>query len=403
MKVLIIGGSSASHALAWLLRKQNPKMEILAIPGNVGMRHLAKCYSGIRIDTPEGINTLVGFTKEKRIDLVIVASFSPLLLGIAEVFKSNHISIFAPLKNTAELELNKKLTKYIIRANDIPALPFWIFNLTDEELLGHLAMAEFPLILKRSVFRPKKQNIKICFTYEEAKSFISICQNSGDQEIILENCSSCPDVISLSFFIDENNLLPLPPVLKHELISNGECSAVTRISSPVLDFRPHMYEQFIKTILIPIIEGQQRKKVFCKGILNFDCIVKNGKPLLLEFNNHFTEVTTPIQLMRIKECSLLEIILKTLDGNLDETNCDADKAAAGIALPPPCDAHYISGLDKINSSHPDTIVFHDKTEEINNRIICTGGKIIVAACAETVLAATLNCYEAIDKGGISFH
>lgn len=399
MKVLIIGDSSASHALAWILREQNPKMEIFAIPGNAGMRQLAKCYSGIRIDTPEGINTLAGFAKE--IDLVIVASFSPLLLGIAEVFKFNHISIFAPLKNTAQLELNKKLIKHIIRANDIPALPFWIFNLTDEELLGHLAMAEFPLILKRSVFRPEEQNIKICFTYEEAEKFVSICQNLGDQDIILENYYPSLDIITLSFFIDGNNFFPLPPVLKYELISRDECSAVTRVSSPVLDFSPHLYGQCIKKILNPIIEGQKRKGVFCKGIFNFDCTVKNGEPLLLEFNNHFTEIATPIQLMRIKECSLLEIMVKTLDGKIDETNCHADKAAAGIALASPFDAHHISGLDKIN--HPDTIVFHDKTEEINKRIICPGGKIIVAAGAETVLDATLKCYEAIDKGGIFFY
>ena len=43
MKVLLVGGGGREHALAWRLRHDNPKTEIIAAPGNAGIAELATC------------------------------------------------------------------------------------------------------------------------------------------------------------------------------------------------------------------------------------------------------------------------------------------------------------------------------------------------------------------------
>ena len=84
MKLLLVGGGGREHALAWRLRHENPKLEIIAAPGNPGIAELAKC-----VETEStSIDALVELARHEGVDWTLVGPEAPLALGIVDAFRA---------------------------------------------------------------------------------------------------------------------------------------------------------------------------------------------------------------------------------------------------------------------------------------------------------------------------
>src|SRR3954465_6001727 len=107
MRVLIIGGGGRERALAWRFKRDDPAVEILAVPGNPGIAELGEC---IRISATD-VTALARVASERGVDLTVVGPEAPLAAGIVDHFRAQGLSIFGPTRAAAEIETSKAFAK----------------------------------------------------------------------------------------------------------------------------------------------------------------------------------------------------------------------------------------------------------------------------------------------------
>ena len=104
MNILVVGGGGREHALAWKLNQSERVDRIFVAPGNAGT---AIGYTNVAID-PLDFERLIAFSKEEKIELVVVGPEEPLSHGIVDAFQEAGISIFGPNKADSLFERDRK-------------------------------------------------------------------------------------------------------------------------------------------------------------------------------------------------------------------------------------------------------------------------------------------------------
>ena len=87
MKVLVVGSGGREHALVWKIAQSTLVSKIYCAPGNGGISSIAECVPINAMD----IEGVVKFSKENRIDLVMVAAENPLAAGMVDKLGENGI------------------------------------------------------------------------------------------------------------------------------------------------------------------------------------------------------------------------------------------------------------------------------------------------------------------------
>ena len=90
MKVLVVGSGGREHTLVWKIAQNKQVKELYCAPGNGGISALAKCVPIKAMD----IEGIVNFSKEKQIDLVVVAPDDPLAAGMVDALEKEGIRAF---------------------------------------------------------------------------------------------------------------------------------------------------------------------------------------------------------------------------------------------------------------------------------------------------------------------
>src|SRR6185436_15083902 len=107
MTVLLVGGGGREHALAWRLAQDDPRLSIIAAPGNPGIAELAECVPVAANDTAG----LMKLARERRVEFTIVGPEAPLAGGIVDHFRAEKLPIFGPKRAAAEIETSKAFAK----------------------------------------------------------------------------------------------------------------------------------------------------------------------------------------------------------------------------------------------------------------------------------------------------
>jgi len=143
MKVLVVGSGGREHALCWKLRQSPLIDELYCAPGNPGIAQVAD-----RVPIPsDEIHQLADFASELKIDLTVVGSVLPLVLGIADDFHSRGLAIFGPRQQAAELEGSRVFAKEFMKRHGIPTAEFEIAHDIDETRRAAKRFG-FPVVIK---------------------------------------------------------------------------------------------------------------------------------------------------------------------------------------------------------------------------------------------------------------
>src|SRR5678816_150387 len=116
MKVLLVGGGGREHALAWRLRLEDPRTEILAAPGNPGIAELATCLPVASTD----IDALATVARQHKTDWTLVGPEAPLAAGIVDRFRAEGMPIFGPTRAAAMIETSKAFSKTLMLDAGVP-------------------------------------------------------------------------------------------------------------------------------------------------------------------------------------------------------------------------------------------------------------------------------------------
>lgn len=408
MKILIIGSGGREHALGWKI-KQSPLVDkIYFAPGNPGTKEIGE---NVSIEVTD-IKKLLNFAKSKKIDLTVVGPETPLVLGIADVFKKEKMKIFGPTKRASQIEGSKTFSKQLMKKYKIPTAKYDIFdNFSDAK--DHLQKTKYPLVIKADGLCMGK-GVSVCKNKKEAEKFLEelmIDKTFGDsaKKIIIEECLFGQE-ISFMVITDGKDFVSFSPSQDHKrLIDNnqgpntGGMGAYTPV--PFVDSK--LIKQIEKEIVAPTLKAMEKEGCLYQGVLYPGLILTKNGPKVLEYNCRFGDPETQSLMMNL-ESDLVEIFLAQQKKQLKNKKIIFKKGfsinvvIASSGYPDKYKkGDQIIGLNKINND--DVQIFHAGTKLEDKKVVTSGGRVLSVVTREETLEGVINkVYKFIGKNGVHF-
>ncbi|MDP4093639.1 MAG: phosphoribosylamine--glycine ligase [Bacillota bacterium] len=408
MKILVVGGGGREHALVWKISQSPLVDKIYCAPGNGGISDLAECIPVKAMD----IEGVVKFSKEKGIDMVMVAPDDPLAAGMVDALENEGIRAFGPRKNAAVIEGSKAFSKELMKKYNIPTAKYATFTNSTEAIEYLSNQNSYPIVVKADGLALGK-GVVIAGSFEEARDAVNSMMNDkvfgeAGNCVVIEEFMKGPEVSVLAF-TDGKTVVPMVSAQDHKRALDNDQGLNTGgmgAFSPSKIYTPELASICMKTIFKPTIDAMNAENRKFKGVLYFGLMLTDEGPKVLEYNARFGDPETQAVLPRLKT-DLIEIFNAVIDEKLSEIKIEwMDKAAVCIILasggyPQKYQTGYeISGLNEA-AKLPDITVFHAGTKKENGKYYTAGGRVLgVTATGATADIAISKAYEAVKS--ISF-
>jgi phosphoribosylamine--glycine ligase len=404
MKVLVVGGGGREHALVWKLRQSPLVKELFCAPGNAGISRLAQCVP-ISSGDVEG---MLGFARDRRVDLTVVGPEEPLVKGIADRFEAEGLAIFGARARAAELEGSKAFAKELMKRHGIPTGEFRVFSNPDEAK-QYVRGTGGPIVVKADGLAAGK-GVFPCTTTEEALAAV-------DRIMVTRDFGSAGDCLVVEEFLageeasflaitDGETVVPFPSSQDHKAVGDGDRGPNTGgmgAYSPAPVVTPQLHDQVMERIMIPTVRAMAREGRPFRGILYAGLMISEGVAQVLEYNVRLGDPEAQPLLMRLKG-DLVPVLWAAIRGRLQEAPLAWDPRAAVCVVMasegypgPYVKGRPISGLDAAGAME-EVMVFHAGTRESEGRIVTDGGRVLgVTARGEDVATAISRAYGAVDR------
>ena len=391
--ILLLGSGGREHSIAWTLSKEKQVNNLYCAPGNAGTLTIA---TNVALDIMDN-DLIFNFVKENEIDLIIVGPEQPLENGIVDYFEDKGVKIFGPSKYASQLETSKLFARYIMEEYNIPQPAFFECS-NEEEILSLRNKLGFPMVLKADGLAAGK-GVIICNNDLELNVAIDDMINNkkfgyASSKISVEECLK-GDELSVFSICDGENFKIINSAQDHKRIYDNDMGPNTGgmgAYAPTPLFDEELRNKVEKTILEPILKAMKDKGNPFKGFLYIGLMIENNEPYVIEFNVRLGDPEAQVLIPLIKS-SFLEIILSSINGNLDSLEIDLDDSYA-VTVVLVSDGYpdsyqkgmKITGLDEMNNE----IIFHAGTKFENNNLITSGGRVM------NVIGINKNLQFAID-------
>jgi phosphoribosylamine---glycine ligase len=387
MNILLIGGGGREHALAWKLKQSTLCEKLFIAPGNTGT---AQEGTNVALAATD-FDGLASFCLPNKIDMLIVGPEEPLVKGIYDFFKSNHLTahihIIGPSKEASRLEGSKAYAKAFMHRHRIPTAAYQEFDTANfEEGINYIKNHSLPIVLKADGLAAGK-GVVICSNHIEALAeFELMIQQAkfgeAGKRVVIEQFL---DGIELSMFVltDGKNYVLLPEAKDYKKIGNGNTGPNTGgmgAVSPV-PFVDDVYIQKVKKAIIePTIAGLISEKLEYTGVVFIGLINVNGEPFVIEYNCRFGDPETEAIIPRI-ENDLVEILLATAQQRLNEITIEINPltAVTVVAVSGGYPNYHETGkeIHGLNDAKiKGTIIFHSGTRLEKNKVLTNGGRVL---------------------------
>ena len=399
--VLLLGSGGREHSIAWTLSKDRKVNKLYCAPGNAGTFSIA---TNIPLDIMDN-ELIYDFVKKNKINLIIVGPEQPLENGIVDYFEDRDIKIFGPSKYASQLETSKLFARYIMEEYNIPQPAFFECS-NEEEILSLKNKLGFPMVLKADGLAAGK-GVIICNNDSELnlaidEMIINKKFGSASSKISVEECLK-GDELSVFAICDGENYKIINSAQDHKRIFDNDMGPNTGgmgAYAPTPLFDEELRKKVEKTIIKPTLRAMSDKGHPFKGFLYIGLMMEDNEPYVIEFNVRLGDPEAQVLIPLIKS-SFLEIILSSINGNLDslEIHLDDSYAVTVVLASNGYPNSYkkgmkITGLDKIK----DEIVFHAGTKFENNNLIASGGRVLnVIGLNKNLKSAIDNAYSLTEK------
>jgi len=295
MKLLLVGGGGREHALAWRLRHEDPKLEIVAAPGNPGIATLAKC-----VETEStNVDALVELARQESVDWTLVGPEAPLGLGIVDAFRAARLPIFGPTRAAAMLETSKAYSKTLMIAAGIPTARAMVCR---DMSAAQKAVDELgaPVVIKASGLAAGK-GVIICQTVAEAKDAISamLQRNAfGDAgtTILVEEFMEGEE-LSVFVLTDGERVVTLPAAQDHKRLLEGDrgpntggMGAYCPVS--IAETSTGLIDTVVDRVIRPTLGAMRARGTPFTGLLYAGLMLTEEGPKVVEFNCRFGDPET---------------------------------------------------------------------------------------------------------------
>jgi phosphoribosylamine--glycine ligase len=406
MKVLVVGGGGREHALVWRLLRDPAVTEVLAAPGNAGIRAEARCVSVAAND----VAGIVALVQAEGVDLTVVGPEPPLVAGLADELGSRGFPVFGPTREGARIEGSKAWTKALCERHGIPAGRSLAVD-GMEDALEALASFDPPYVVKADGLAAGK-GVAIAEDHRAAVAALEAClveRAFGDAgaTVLLEEHLSGPEV-SVFGVTDGRRLVPLVMAQDFKRIGDRDTGPNTGgmgAYSPVPIVDAATAESIWGDVLQRTVEALADEGVDYRGVLYAGMILTGEGPRLLEYNCRFGDPEAQVIMPRISS-GLAGLLFAAAQGDLGDAAvglstdaCVTVVVASGGYPGAYEDGFEISGLEA--ASDVDRVhVFHSGTRERGGRVVTSGGRVLaLSGLGASVAEARSRAYEACSHIG----
>lgn len=400
MKVLVVGSGGREHAIIKKIKENKNVETIYAYPGNGGMKDDATLVAGSATD----IEGVVSFSKENKVDYVIVTPDDPLVLGMVDALEKEGIPCFGPRKNAAIIEGSKVFSKDLMKKYGIPTAAYEVFDDVNKAL-AYVETCPIPTVVKADGLALGK-GVVIATTREEAKQAVISCMSdhqfgaSGDH-IVIEEFLEGPEVSVLSF-TDGETLKPMISSMDHKRALDNDEGLNTGGMGTIAP-NPYYTEEIAKVcmekIFLPTIEAMNKEGRTFKGCLYFGLMITKDGPKVIEYNCRFGDPETQV-VLPLLESDLLSIMMATTNGTLDKTEVKfASKSSCCVIMASKgYPTHYEKGFEIICDPSVKDDIYFAGTKLEGDKLLTSGGRVLgVTSVGECLKCAIKASYEKVNK------
>lgn len=384
MNILILGSGGREHVFADKISKSPLCDKLFIAPGNAGT---AECGTNLPI-SPLDFAAIENACIQHQIHLIVPGNEDPLVAGIVDFIESNeklsNVLIAGPNKAGAQLEGSKDFSKALMQKNNIPTAAYCTVEKHNiDEGFAFLESLKPPYVLKADGLAAGK-GVLIETDLQVAKNNLAEMLNgkfgASSAKVVIEEFLHG---IELSVFVltDGEHYLMLPSAKDYKRIGEGDQGLNTGgmgAISPVPFADKAFIDKVEQRIVIPTIQGLKNDGITYKGFLFIGLMNVDGEPKVIEYNCRMGDPETEVVLHRVKT-DLLELMLATCKGNINEVNLEIDEQTAVtvflVSGGYPEDfvkGYTISGLDHISNSK----VYQAGTKNENGNIVTNGGRVL---------------------------
>ena len=397
VKILVLGSGAREHAIVKALLAENAGHEIVCAPGNAGIA-AEVTVAELAITDPAAVEL---FAVNGRFDLVVVGPEAPLVAGVVDPLREQGIPVFGPGKAAAQLEGSKSFAKRIMaeagvptgRATDVTSL---------EQAVSVLDEYGAPYVIKADGLAAGKG---VLVTSDRAAALEHVEYWVRHGQVLIEEFLDGQEV-SLFFFADGHNVLPLQPAQDYKRIfdnDEGPNTGGMGAYSPLPWLPEGFVQEVTDTIAIPTVRQLAHEGTPFIGLLYCGLIVTAKGIRVIEFNARFGDPETQVVLPRL-HTPLSELLLAAATGTLEHKALPefSEQVAVGVVLASegyPGDVatgRELLGLAEAEAQ-PGVQVVHAATEHRDGRWFATGGRVLsVVALGDTFADARAKAYAALD-------
>jgi len=405
MRILVIGSGGREHALTRALAASENTTALFAAPGNPGT---AQDATNVDVASDD-FDGLVSLVRDRDIDLTIVGPEQPLVDGIVDRFREEHLDIVGPTAAAARLEGSKAFADEFMAEHGIPTADFEIFRADQaDEAAAHLEEVGAPIVVKASGLAGGK-GAYVCTSLEEAHDALEeivddrAFGSAGDRVVVEEFMEG--EEASVFALTDGEHYVVLTPSQDHKRIGEGDTGPNTGgmgAYAPAPVVNGAALTQVCRRIIEPTLAGMQAAGTPYTGILYCGLMMTGEGPKVVEYNCRFGDPEAQVVLPLV-ESDLADIFRKLVRGDMqDVTLHAAPGAAACIVLASdgyPVDyetGFAITGVEEAEALESVSVLHAGTARRSDGALVTDGGRVLgVTATGDDLPAALDRAYDGV--------
>lgn len=395
MNVLILGSGGREHALAHAVSKSKLLDNLVCIPGNPGIKNIAKC---INID-PFNNDLIKEFCAKEKIDLIIPGSEAFLENGITDTFLNTNVLVFGPTKKATLIESSKTYAKDLMKKYNIPTAKYQVFK-DLEKAKAYIKEQGVPIVIKYDGLAAGK-GVVVCNTLAEAFNTLEdMLENKtfGSNAVVIEECLEGPE-FSFMTFVHNGIVIPMPIAQDHKRLLNDDLGPNTGgmgIYTSVPIIPQEVIDYSFKEIMQKTVNAMIKEKNSFTGFLYGGLMLTNEGPKVIEFNARFGDPETEVILPKL-QTDILTIINNLFNNILTGVHWDKDYYLGVVLASNGYPKSYEKGFIIENVDKLEDMVYHMGTKKEQNKLLTNGGRVLlVLGKGNTLKEAKDNAYQNVN-------